>query len=134
VIEGAQDSGSLITARHAADQGREVFAVPGPITSPNSAGPFLLIKEGAKLVSRVDDILEELNIRTKNIVHSAKEIKPENPEEERILMVMKDGAKHIDEIVRETGLNVGQVMSLITMMEIKGMVKNLGKMMYGINR
>lgn len=136
VIEGAQDSGALITARHAADQGREVFAVPGPITSQNSAGPLLLIKQGAKLVYRVDDILEELNIsaKGKTCLPAGREIRSENADEERILMVIKDEAKQIDEIVRETGMNVGEVMSLMTMMEIKGMVKNLGKMVYGINK
>lgn len=60
VTEGAQDSGALITARNAAEQGREVFAVPGPVTSPYSKAPARLLKQGAKLVESVDDILEEL--------------------------------------------------------------------------
>ncbi len=63
VTEGADDSGALITARNASEQGREVFAVPGPITSRYSAGPAQLIKKGAKLVESVEDILDEINYR-----------------------------------------------------------------------
>ena len=62
VTEGAHDSGALITARYAGEQGREVFAVPGPITSPYSKGPLKLIKNGSKLVESVEDIIEELTI------------------------------------------------------------------------
>lgn len=62
VTEGADDSGALITARNAAEQGREVFAVPGPITSPMSRAPAILLKNGAKLVESADDIIEELEI------------------------------------------------------------------------
>lgn len=61
VTEGAQDSGALITARYAAEQGREVFAVPGPITSSLSKGPMMLLKNGAKLTTDAQDILEELH-------------------------------------------------------------------------
>lgn len=63
VIEGDERSGTLITARYAAEQGREVFAVPGPVTSPMSRAPAILIKQGAKLVESVEDILDEINYR-----------------------------------------------------------------------
>jgi len=68
VIEGESKSGTKITARYAAEQGREVFAVPGPITSPTSSGPADLIKMGAKLVSTGGDIMEELNLEEKRLM------------------------------------------------------------------
>lgn len=134
VTEGAEDSGSLISARDAANQGREVFAVPGPITSYLSAAPLILIKNGAKLVFKVSDILEELKIKEKIKKQIAKRILPENPEEEKILKVLADGQVHIDNIVRISGMGVGQVASLLTLMEIKGKIKNLGGMVYALMR
>ncbi|PJC27943.1 DNA-protecting protein DprA [Candidatus Shapirobacteria bacterium CG_4_9_14_0_2_um_filter_39_11] len=134
VIEGAEDSGALITARHAADQGREVFAVPGQITSRNSAGPASLIKMGAKLVWDVNDILEELNISTKRKAQRAKQVLPESPEEESLLSLLKDEGKHLDQLVRESGFDTAKVASIMTMMEIKGKVRNLGNMVYAINK
>jgi len=132
VIEAPQKSGALITARHAAEQGREVFAIPGPVTSPNAAGPAHLIKMGAKLVFNVEDILEELDIETE--IGAKKQIRAENPEEETILSLIKDEAKHIDEIVRQSGFDSGKVASIMSLMEIKGKIRNLGNMVYGINR
>jgi len=132
VIEAPQKSGALITARHAAEQGREVFAIPGPVTSPNAAGPAHLIKMGAKLVFNVNDILEELDIETE--IGAKKQIRAENPEEETILSLIKNEAKHIDDIVRESGFDSGKVASIMSLMEIKGKVRNLGNMTYGINK
>jgi DNA processing protein len=129
VIEAPEKSGALITARLAAEQGREVFAIPGPVTSPNAAGPSHLIKMGAKLVFKVDDILEELGIKTE-ITGEPKKVTAENLEEETILALIKDEAKHIDEIVRESGFDPGKVASIMSLMEIKGKVRNLGNMIY----
>ena len=133
MTEAPQRSGALITARLAGEQGREVFAIPGPITSPNAAGPSHLIKMGAKLVFKVEDILEELGLDQKDRTKRLKKVVGENPEEEAILTLIEKEAKHIDEIVRESGFDPGKVASIMSLMEIKGKVKNLGNMVYAIN-
>jgi DNA processing protein len=133
VTEGAVRSGSLITARKAGEQGREVFAVPGPITSRMSGATAKLLKDGAKLVGNVADILEELKIETRaQRLEVGKGSNKISKEEQLLLEILKDGALHIDEIVRRTKMKTGQVCSLLTMMEIKGKVKNLGGMTYSL--
>lgn len=134
VTEGAQDSGSMITAKDAASQGREVFAVPGPITSYLSAAPSILIKNGAKLVYKVSDILDELKIEARSKKLEARKVVAENPDEEKILKILANEQVHIDNLVRISGLETGKVSSLLTLMEIKGKVKKLGGMMYCIAR
>jgi DNA processing protein len=126
--------GAKITASHAAAQGPEVFAVPGPITSRISAAPADLIKMGAKLVYKVDDILEELNLEDRGKGIKARKVIPESPEEEKLLALIQDEAKHLDQLVRESGLETGLVASIMSLMEIKGKVKNLGGMAYIIKR
>ena len=132
VTEGAKDSGSLITAGYAGEQGREVFAVPGPITSQFSAAPMSLIKKGAKLVSNVKDILEELDITPHATRDKQHAIRVETEEEKRIIEILAEGNLQIDEIIRKSGWFSSKVGSLLSLMEIKGMVKNFGGMRYGI--
>jgi len=134
VVEATKKSGSLITASQALDQGREVFAVPGSIFSGRSAGTHYLIKQGAKLVETVRDILEEivpkatLNLRVGDQPYS--ETVPAMSEiEERVYASLSDYPKHIDVLVRELDLDAGQLSGILLNMELVGLVKQLpGKM------
>ncbi|MCU0577915.1 MAG: DNA-processing protein DprA [Desulfobacterota bacterium] len=130
IVEATQHSGSLITARLALEQGREVFAVPGSVESFKSSGTHGLIKQGAKLVERAQDILEE-------IPGYAAQTNPESEtpvpapalglsaDQLRIWGLLADGPKQIDPLVRETGLAVGLLLSHLLDLELKGVIKQL---------
>jgi len=124
IVEATHRSGSLITARLAAEQGREVFAVPGSITSFKSMGTHRLIKQGAKLVEHVEDILEELNLDQPipSIDTKEKPAIPLTPEEKKILNELSPYPIHIDKLVRNLSLSAAQVSSLLLQLELKGLV------------
>ena len=134
VTEAACDSGSLITAGQAAEQGREVFAVPGPIVSKMSEGANNLIKEGVYPVTETADILEILDIERKKQSSFAKASADKQVKDKvqaKILSVLNEEAKHIDVIVREVDLPIEKVSSTLSLMELSGLVKNYGSGMWG---
>ncbi len=134
VVEAAERSGALITAKTALDQNREVFAVPGNIFQTNSYGTNELIKKGAHLVTTASDIMEILDFKKVAAYAENKKIIPENPDEEKILAVLSADPLHIDAICRAVNMEAARLNGLLMMMEMKGMVKNLGGSMYVVGR
>jgi DNA processing protein len=124
IVEATHQSGSLITARLAAEQGREVFAVPGSITSFKSMGTHRLIKQGAKLVEHADDIIEELNIvQPLPSVHMPEEPAIRlTPEEKKVIDALSPYPVHIDKLVRRLSLSAAQTSGLLLQLELKGLV------------
>jgi DNA processing protein len=138
VTEAPEDSGALITARHAGDQGRDVFAVPGSIYSRSSTGALALIQDGAKLVMGVTDILSELNLQMLPQISASPKVPPRhietnsNTTEGRLLALLGavGEAQHIDDLCHTLGIPIEAVSAALAVLELKGQVKMIGPMTY----
>ncbi len=136
VAEAPEKSGTLITVTSANEQGRDVFAVPHNIFSKTGRGTNKLIQDGAKLVMRVSDVLDELNlthINTQTRIETEK-IQPENDIEIQVLDQLGADPIHVDEIVRMTHLPIQQVTSTLAILELKGLAEVAGPMQYCLAR
>lgn len=127
IVEAAEQSGALITARHAAEQGRPVFAVPGPVDSAASAGTNALLRQGAVLVRHGDDVLEELDgVRSKRSSLKPVETPPGLDEtQERIWKFLADQPRHLDEMTQHLAVPVAQVSTALLTLEMKKVVRRL---------
>ena len=136
VIEGAQYSGSLITARLAMEFGREVFGIPGNVTQPASFGPNQLIKQGAKLVMGWEDVIEELPMPVRAELMPVESASPEEraalaeeglgPTERPIFALLSvDEARHVGDLVEHSGLSSSEVLAALFDLELKGVVRQL---------
>ena len=136
VIEAKERSGSLITAHHALEQGKDVFALPGNINSIYSGGTNKLIKDGAFPLLDIDDILDEIyEIKQKSLQEKSKRIDYSDlsDTEIKIVEVIKEGPVHSDIIIHKTGLDTSTVVSVLTILEIKGIIKELTSRTYTIS-
>jgi DNA processing protein len=134
VVEGAQYSGSFITARLAMEFGREVFGVPGNVTQPVSFAPNQLIKQGATLVTNAEDVIEQLPTPVRAALVKAEQPEAEqrnllvaaslNPSEKKLYeLLSSDESRHIDDLVERSGLNSSEVLATLFNLEMKGIVR-----------
>ncbi|MEO0247039.1 MAG: DNA-processing protein DprA [candidate division WOR-3 bacterium] len=123
VVEAGEKSGALITARWAAELGKDVYAVPGSILSPFSSGTNKLISQGAKILTNFQDIFEDFGLLPAKF-KTFKEIKI-TPEQNQVLKVLNGEPLHIDQILNKTGLNIHELLSLLFELELKNLVKEL---------
>lgn len=130
VVEAGETSGALITAEFAAEQGRDVFAVPGSILAPQSKGTNRLIQNGALPLLGPDDVLQSLDFKRVGEQKAARKILPADEVEAKLIAVLGREPLHVDEIRNQSGLPVEKVSAALVMMELKGLVRQVGGMQY----
>lgn len=130
IVEAGERSGALITAEFAAEQGREVFAVPGSILAPQSKGTNRLIQEGARVLLDPQEILEVLDLTRVTEQSAARMVLPANAIEAQLFGALSHEPLHVDEIRNQTKLSIEEVTANLALMELKGMVRQVGGMRY----
>lgn len=130
VVEAGARSGALITAEFALDQGRDVLAVPGSILQRTCQGSNRLIQAGAKPVLSAADVLEELDLGQIAFQAEVRATVPTSPTERRILELLSSEPRHVDDLGRVAGLPAGTVASTLALLELKGLVRQVGQMSY----
>jgi DNA processing protein len=126
VVEAPARSGTLITVDFAADQGREVFVVPGSVLSANSAGGHRLLRDGARLVTCGADVMDDLRIGERKEQAAVQQALPLTDQERRLLNHIGADPMHLDELLIAAGLSVAEGSGLVTMLELKGLVRDVG--------
>jgi DNA processing protein len=134
VVEASEKSGALITADFAVEQGREVFAVPGSVFSPQSRGPNRLIQNGAHPLLDPQEILDILDLTRVAAQSEARIILPANATEAQLFAILGHDPLHVDEIRAQSDLPIEQVTATLALMELKGMVRQVGGMRYTVIR
>lgn len=130
VVEAGETSGALITAAFAADQGREVFAVPGSIFSLQSKGTNRLIQQGARPLLDCDELLEGLNLALAGEQQAVRSVLPGDATEAALFALLSGEPMHVDEIRAQADLPIEKVSAALALMELKGLVRQLGGMQY----
>ncbi len=130
VVEAGERSGALITATFAAEQGREVLVVPGPIYAPTSQGTLWLAQQGAQILRRVEDLAEIFQTPQLPWRQQARRQFPTDPTERLLWQYLQGEPRHVDELCAETGLPAAQVSALLTLLQLKGLVEQVGPMTF----
>ena len=127
VVESLVTGGAMITANLAGEQGRDIYAIPGATDNEMSEGPHRLIRDGAKLVERAEDILEELGVPTDHSDRRERPTIPDNitPEQKTVLQALSLHPKHVDDIIAECGLSASVANSTLTLLEMLGLVRRV---------
>jgi DNA processing protein len=130
IIEAGFESGALITAGFAAEQGREVFALPGPIYAPQSKGANLLIQRGAHPLLKFEDLMDALDLQMMSAHKTARVALPSDAIEAKLFGLLSQEPLHVNDIGIKAALPIEQVSSTLALMELKGLVRQVGGMNY----